>query len=219
MEAFINLITGFGVVAILSVIFAETGLLIGFVFPGDSLLFTAGYLVQENILPINIHLFVLLLFISGVLGETTGYLWGRYFGKKLYNRPDGRIFKREYLEKAETFYKKYGPIAIVLAVFIPIVRTFVPLVAGIGKMDYRKFVPFNVLGVGIWTIGFTYLGYYAGAFLKSKGINVEVAAIIIIFLSVSPMLIHALKDKRRRRAIWGAIKLQATTIFSRKKRK
>jgi membrane-associated protein len=189
MEAFIHLITSFGVAAILFVIFAETGLLVGFVFPGDSLLFTAGFLVQQNLLPINIHLFVLLLFIAGVLGETTGYLWGRRFGKSLQNRPDGRIFKKEYLAKSEAFYKKHGPLAITLAVFVPIVRTFVPLVAGISKMDYRKFMPFNILGVALWTAGFTYLGYFAGAKLREMGINVEVAAILIILLSISPMIL------------------------------
>ncbi len=217
MEAFINFITGFGIIAILFVIFAETGLLVGFVFPGDSLLFTAGFLVQEGLLPINIHLFVILLFIAGVLGESTGYLWGRYFGKKLYTRPDGKIFKKSYLEKSEAFYKKHGPLAIVLAVFVPIVRTFVPLVAGMSKMDYRKFVPFNILGVAFWTAAFTYLGYFAGAQLKRMGINVEVAAIVIILLSISPMFIHALKDKQRRQAIVSAIKIQAQTLFQRKK--
>ena len=218
MEAFINVITGFGVFAILFVIFAETGLLVGFIFPGDSLLFTAGFLVQENLLPINIHLFVVLLFIAGVLGESTGYLWGRRFGKKLYTRPNGKIFKKTYLENAEAFYKKHGPIAIVLAVFVPIVRTFVPLVAGISKMDYRKFVPFNILGVALWTTAFTYLGYFAGVQLKKAGINVELAAIGIILLSISPMFIHLLKDKQRRKAIWSGLKIQARTLFQRKER-
>lgn len=218
MEGFINLITGFGIFAILFVIFAETGLLVGFVFPGDSLLFTAGFLVQQNLLPINIHAFVILLFIAGVLGETTGYLWGKRFGKKLQSRPDGRIFKKEYLAKSEAFYKKHGPLAITLAVFVPIVRTFVPLVAGISKMEYRKFMPFNVLGVALWTSAFTYLGYFAGAQLKKMGINVEVAAILIILLSISPMIIHALREKERRQAIWSGIKLQARTLFAKKER-
>lgn len=217
MESLIHFITNLGVAAILLVVFAETGLLIGFILPGDSLLFTAGFLVQEHYLPINIHLFVLLLFFAGVLGESTGYLWGRHFGKKLYKRPDGRIFKKSYLEKAERFYQKHGPLAIVLAVFIPVVRTFVPLVAGIGKMDYRKFVPFNILGVAIWTTVFTYLGYFAGAQLHKMGINVELAALIIIFLSLSPMVIHALKDKKRRQAIARAVKLQWNTLFTRQK--
>ncbi len=216
MEAFLNLITGFGVFAILLVIFAETGLLIGFVFPGDSLLFTSGFLIQGGYLPINIHLFVLLVFMAGVLGESTGYLWGKRFGKKLQTRPDGRIFKKAYLAKAEEFYKKHGPLAIVLAVFVPVVRTFVPLVAGISKMDYRKFVPFNILGVALWTTIFTYLGFFAGAQLKQWHINVEVAAIGIIILSISPMIIHALKDKKRRQAIWSAVKIQAQTLFKNK---
>jgi membrane-associated protein len=216
MEAFINLIASLGVFAILFVIFAETGLLVGFVFPGDSLLFTSGFLIQQHLLPVDINVFVVLLFIAGVLGETTGYLWGRRFGRRLQSRPDGRIFKKEYLVKAEEFYKKHGPLAIVLAVFVPIVRTFVPLVAGISKMDYRKFVPFNVLGVALWTAGFTYLGYFAGAQLKRMGINVELAAILIILISISPMLIHALKDKKRRQAIWSGIKFQARTIFAKK---
>lgn len=212
MEAFINLITSFGVIAILFVIFAETGLLVGFVFPGDSLLFMAGILSQST-LHINVNLLVVLLFIAGVLGESTGYLWGRRFGKKLQQRKDGRIFKKAYLAKAEEFYKKHGPLAIVLAVFVPVVRTFVPLVAGISKMDYRKFVPFNILGVGLWVAIFTYLGFFAGKFLTDHHVNIELAALAIIFLSISPILIHALSDKKRRQAIWSAIKLQARTIF------
>lgn len=216
MEAFITFIAGLGVLAILFVIFAETGLLVGFVFPGDSLLFTSGFLIQQHLLPININLFVFLLFVAGVIGETTGYLWGRRFGKRLQARPDGRIFKKEYLARAEDFYKKHGPLAIVLAVFIPVVRTFVPLAAGISKMDYRKFIPFNILGVAMWTAGFTYLGYFAGAQLKRMGINVELAAILIILISISPMLIHALKDKKRRQAIWSGIKFQVRTLFSKK---
>lgn len=216
MEAFINFITGFGIFAILFVIFAETGLLIGFVFPGDSLLFTSGFLVQQNILQINIHLFVALLFLAGVLGETTGYLWGKRFGEQLENRPDGRIFKREYLENAQKFYEKHGPLAITLAVFVPIVRTFVPLVAGMSKMHYTRFMPFNILGVAMWTTIFTYLGYFAGAELKKMGVNVELAAIAIILLSISPMIIHALKDKKRRESIWNSIKYQVRTLSGKK---
>lgn len=215
MEAFITFITSFGILAILFVIFAETGLLVGFIFPGDSLLFTAGYLVQEGLLPINIHLFVLLLLVAGIVGESTGYLWGRHFGKSLEHRPDGRLFKKEYLEKANAFYKKHGPLAIVLAVFIPVVRTFVPLVAGISRMDYKKFVLFNILGVSLWVTLFTYLGFFAGAQLKKMGVNVELAAIIIILLSISPMLIHTLKDKKHRDSLANAVKLQLRTIFKR----
>lgn len=119
MEAFINFITSFGIFAILFVIFAETGLLIGFIFPGDSLLFTAGFLVQQGVLPINIHTFVALLFTSAVLGESTGYLFGRKVGRKLFERENSRFFKKDYLIRSELFYQKHGAITIVLACFIP----------------------------------------------------------------------------------------------------
>ena len=213
MEAFIHLITSFGVLAILFVVFAETGLLIGFIFPGDSLLFTSGFLVQEGILPIDINLFVLLLFIAGVLGESTGYLIGRRLGKSLYQREDGRLFKKAHLIKAEKFYKEHGPLAIVVAVFIPIVRTFVPLVAGISKMDYRKFVPFNILGIALWTTIFTYLGFFAGGQLKKMGVNVEVAALAIIFLSFLPVLIGYLKDPARRQVLSEHIQKQLSRFY------
>ena len=216
MEAFINLITGFGVLAILFVIFAETGLLIGFIFPGDSLLFTAGFLVQQGILPINIHVFVALLFLAAVLGESTGYVFGRRVGRKLFDRENSRFFKKEYLIRSEIFYQKHGPITIVLACFIPFVRTFVPIVAGISRMDYRIFIPFNVLGAALWTSSFTFLGYYAGAVLRSWGVNIEVAAILIILLSISPMIIHALKDRNRRLQLIEGIKRQLYVLFRRK---
>ncbi|MFZ1812008.1 MAG: VTT domain-containing protein [Candidatus Saccharimonadales bacterium] len=216
MEAFIHLITSFGVLAILFVIFAETGLLIGFVFPGDSLLFTAGFLVQQGILAINIHLFVALLFLAAVLGESTGYLFGRKVGRKLFERENSRFFKRQYLIRAELFYQKHGAITIVLACFIPFVRTFVPIVAGISRMDYRKFIPFNLLGAALWTGSFTYLGYYAGAVLRSWGVNVEVAAIIIILLSLSPMIIHALKNRERRLQLVKSVQHQIRTLLRRK---
>ena len=195
---YINFITSFGIVAILFVIFAETGLLVGFIFPGDSLLFTAGFLVQQGVLPINIHVFAALLFIAAVLGESTGYVFGRKVGRKLFERENSRFFKKKYLIRSELFYQKHGAITIVLACFIPFVRTFVPIVAGISRMDYRKFIPFNLLGAALWTGSFTYLGYYAGAVLRSWGINVEYAAVMIIALSISPMLVHYFKNRNNR---------------------
>lgn len=213
MEAFINFITGFGVLAILFVIFAETGLLVGFIFPGDSLLFTAGFLVQQGVLPINIHSFVVLLFVAAVLGESTGYIFGRKVGRKLFERENSRFFKKDYLIRSELFYQKHGAITIVLACFIPFVRTFVPIVAGISHMDYRKFIPFNLLGAALWTGSFTYLGYYAGAVLRSWGINVEVAAIIIILLSISPMIVHYFKDHNNRLRLIAGTKRQINTLL------
>ena len=206
MEAFIHFITGFGVLAILFVIYAESGLLIGFVFPGDSLLFTAGYMVQQNILhlgafPFNIRIFVAMLFIAAVLGDSTGYAFGHKVGRKLFDKPNSRFFKKKYLLQAEKFYEKHGALTIVLARFVPVVRTFAPIVAGTSKMHYHTFLAYNLIGGALWVSAFTYLGYFAGAALTKAGVNIEVAALIIIFLSVSPMFIHALKQKETRELI------------------
>lgn len=222
MEALINFITGFGIFAILFVIYAESGLLIGFLFPGDSLLFTAGFLFQQGIfpgaIPINIHVFAFLLFIAASLGQSTGYLFGKKVGRKLFDKENGRLFRKENLVRTEAFYDKHGPVAIVLACFVPIVRTFVPIVAGISKMSYKQFLPFNIIGAFLWTFSFTYLGFYAGRILHAMGINVEMAALIIIVLSISPMLYHALKEPARRKAMWEGTKRELRILLKREKR-
>ena len=216
MEALIHFITGFGILAVILVIYAESGLLIGFFLPGDSLLFTAGFLVQQGIFPIDIHWFVFLLFIAAALGDSTGYEFGKHVGRKLFDKPNSRIFKQKYLHQAEAFYQKHGNLTIVLARFIPIVRTFVPIVAGVSKMSYRHFLAFNLIGGLLWTASFTYLGYFAGAQLQAWGVNVEIAAIVIILLSISPMLYHGLKDKSRRKALWDGMKRETRALFTRK---
>lgn len=218
MEALLNLITGFGIFAVLFVIFAESGLLIGFFFPGDSLLFTAGFLAQQGIFNINIVVFGLLLWIAAMLGESTGYAFGRKVGRKLFERKNSRIFRKERLVAAEEFYKRYGSLTIVLACFVPIIRTFVPIVAGVSKMDVRQFIPFNILGTFLWTQGFTYLGYFAGEQLRKMGVNIEAAALMIIFLSVSPMLYHALKNHGGIRGLWAATKKELAIVFGSRKK-
>ncbi len=220
MEALLNLITGLGVIAVLFVIYAESGLLVGFFLPGDSLLFTAGFLVQQQIGSfghISIHLFAFLLFLCALFGQQTGYFFGKKVGRKLFQRPNSRLFRKENLERTEAFYKKHGHIAIVLACFVPIIRTFVPIVAGVSKMSYREFLPYNFIGAFTWTYSFTYLGYYAGEVLHKIGVNVEVAALIIITLSVAPFFWHALKTKERRQNFWAGAKREFEIIFQRKK--
>lgn len=223
MQGIINLITSIGVIAVLFAVFAESGLMVGFFLPGDSLLFAAGYLVKQGELGgtlglhINIHLFVFLLFLAAAAGQSTGYLFGKKIGRKLFERENTRFFRKENLERTEQFYDKHGPMAIVLACFVPIVRTFVPIVAGISKMTYRQFLPYNLLGAFTWTYGFTYLGYFAGSALNRAGVNVEVAALIIIFLSISPMIIHIVKDPVRRRNMYAGFKREVRTIFSKTK--
>ncbi len=223
MQGIINLITSIGVIAVLFAVFAESGLMVGFFLPGDSLLFAAGYLVKQGELGgtlglhINIHLFVFLLFLAAAAGQSTGYLFGKKIGRRLFERENTRFFRKENLERTEQFYDKHGPLAIVLACFVPIVRTFVPIVAGISKMTYRQFLPYNLLGAFTWTYGFTYLGYFAGSALNRAGVNVEVAALIIIFLSISPMVIHIVKDPVRRRNMYAGFKREVRTIFSKSK--
>lgn len=206
MQWLINLITGLGVIAILATIYAESGLLIGFFLPGDSLLFAAGFLVSQQIIPINIHLLVLLLFLAAALGDNTGYAFGNRVGRKLFNRKDSRFFHADNLKKAEAFYEKHGPKTIVLARFVPFVRTFAPIIAGVSKMKYRQFLVYNLIGSALWVTIFTYLGFYAGGFIERLGINIEVAAIIIIALSLLPAAIHIVREPASRAQIGRALR-------------
>ncbi len=219
MESLIHAITGLGIAAVLLVVYAESGLLIGFVLPGDSLLFTAGYMVNQEILrlfghPLNIHLFVAAIALMAILGDSTGYAFGHKVGRKLFLKPNSRFFKKKYLEQAEQFYQKHGSLTIVLARFVPVVRTFAPIVAGASKMHYNTFLLFNIVGGALWAAIFTYLGYFAGAILTKAGVNIEVTAIIIILISVTPMVIHALKQKSTR----DKLKYQLSVLFSKGKR-
>ena len=219
MESLIHAITGLGIAAVLLVVYAESGLLIGFILPGDSLLFTAGYMVNQEILrlfghPLNIHLFVAAIALMAILGDSTGYAFGHKVGRKLFLKPNSRFFKKKYLEQAEQFYQKHGSLTIVLARFVPIVRTFAPIVAGASKMHYNTFLLFNIVGGALWAAIFTYLGYFAGKILTGAGVNIEVAAIIIILISVAPMVIHALKQKSTR----DKLKYQFSVLLSTGKR-
>jgi membrane-associated protein len=221
----VDLIIGLGIFAVLIVIFAESGLLIGFFLPGDSLLFTAGALYATGILPgnvpINIHFFVVLLFIAAVLGDSVGYWFGRKAGPRIFKKPDARIFKQAHIQNAQNFYEKHGGKTIVMARFVPIVRTFAPIVAGAGKMDYRRFLGFNLIGGFLWTFGITYLGYFAGQALIAAGIEIDSVILpiiaLIILISVLQPAIHILKDKKNRTAIWAGTKKQFALIFGRKK--
>lgn len=208
------------VLIIAIVIFAESGLFIGFFLPGDSMLFTAGFLVLTGVLKFDIHLLVGIVFLAAVLGDGVGYLFGKRIGRKIFNRPNSLVFKQDNLRKAEEFYEKHGPFTIVLARFTPIIRTFAPIVAGVGKMTYKTFLVFNIIGAFLWAAGITYAGYYAGAGLRHMGIDVETVilpiVVLIVFLSILPPAYHILKDKKQREAIWNGTKKQLRTVFSKK---
>ncbi len=201
----VHIITGLGVLAIAAVIFAESGLLIGFFLPGDSLLFTAGFLAHQGVLNINIFVFIFILFVAAALGDNVGYAFGKRIGPRLFRKKDSLLFKQENVQRADEFYEKYGSKTIVLARFIPIVRTFVPIVAGVGKMRYGTFVVFNLIGAFLWAGGVTYIGYYAGQWFKARGLNIDHYLLpiifIIILLSILPPIVHILKDKKQRQLI------------------
>ncbi|MFI1994148.1 DedA family protein [Actinoplanes sp. NPDC020271] len=191
------LISTFGLVGILGIVFAESGLLIGFFLPGDSLLFTAGLLIAGGTyLHQSLWLMCLLVSIAAVAGDQCGYLFGRRFGPSLFHRPDSRLFKQENLSRARDFFAKYGARSIVLARFVPIVRTFTPIVAGASHMRYRRFLLFNVIGGTLWACGVTILGYFLGqiAFVKS---NIEFILIGIVAVSVIPIAVEFLRSRKR----------------------
>jgi membrane-associated protein len=200
------------------IIFAESGLLIGFFLPGDTLLFTSGFLVQAGILNINIAALVVILFTAAVLGDTVGYSFGSRVGRKLFNRKDSKLFKKSHLEAAEKFYEKYGGKTIIFARFVPTVRTFAPIVAGASKMRYRTFLIYNLIGAFLWAGCITMLGYGLGGWFKSRGLNIDqvllpcLAAIVII--SAMPAVIHLIRNPQQRRALWNGTKQQFKDIYA-----
>ena len=220
----VDVIIGLGIFAIIFVIFAESGLLIGFFLPGDSLLFTAGVLYHSGILPGNVPigfpLFLILLFVAAVLGDTVGYWFGKKTGPHIFKKPDARLFKQSHVQKAQNFYEKHGGKTIIIARFIPIVRTFAPIVAGAAKMDYKRFLSFNVIGGFVWTVGITSLGYYVGAAFEAAGMDIDQVLlpiiIGIILLSITPPAVAILKDKKTRTAFWEGIKQEVRSIFAKK---
>ncbi|MDP9354255.1 MAG: VTT domain-containing protein, partial [Chloroflexota bacterium] len=155
-----SLIRTAGYLGLFGIIFAETGLLIGFFLPGDSLLFTAGFLASQDYL--NIWLLVAVCFVAAVSGDAVGYAFGNRVGRRLFQRPESRLFRPEYLRRAEIFFEQHGGKAIILARFMPIVRTFVPIIAGVGAMRYPRFAAFNVIGALLWAVGLPIAGYFLG---------------------------------------------------------
>jgi membrane-associated protein len=181
----------------LGIIFAECGLLIGFFLPGDSLLFVTGLFIANGSIDINIYLGTLLLIIAAIAGNVTGYWIGHHAGPSLFSRPESRLFRQEYVDKTNQFFAKYGARAIVLARFVPIVRTFITATAGIGRMDFRRFFVFSAIGGILWAGSMTLAGYFLGSFEFVKD-NLELIVIGVVFLSIIPMLYEYIRHRRAR---------------------
>jgi membrane-associated protein len=190
-----TLIKAFGLIGILVIVFTESGLLFGFFLPGDSLLFTAGLLSATGNLP-PIWVLLATIPIAAIAGDQVGYAIGRKFGPPLFNRPDSRFFRREYVDRSAAFFEKYGPRTVVIARFVPIVRTFVPVMAGTSRMRYRVFVTYNIIGGLLWGSGVPLLGYLLGEIEFVRN-NIEPILILIVLISVTPVFIELFRARRR----------------------
>jgi membrane-associated protein len=200
-----HLIEVVGLIGIFAIVFAESGLLVGFFLPGDSLLFTAGFLASapssvDDSLHLPLGWLLLGCFVAAVTGDQVGYLFGRRVGPALFRRPDSRFFKQDNVDKAQGFFDRYGAKTIVLARFVPVVRTFAPIVAGVSRMNYRTFVTFNVVGGFAWSIGITLLGYFLGQ-VEVIEQNLELAILSIVAISVVPIALELWKAHKERRSV------------------
>jgi membrane-associated protein len=192
----VQIIKSLGYFGVWGIIFAESGLLIGFFLPGDSLLFTAGFVASQKLL--NIWVLVIGAFLCAVLGDNVGYATGHRFGRRLFQKEDSWLFHKKHLVKTTNFYQKHGKKTLVLARFVPIVRTFAPIVAGIGAMHYRTFMSYNLIGGLLWTFGITLLGFFLGKSLPGEQVDKFLLPIIglIIVVSLVPSILHVVKENK-----------------------
>ncbi len=199
-----HLIDLFGLLGIFAIVFAESGLLIGFFLPGDALLFTAGFFASgpasvDESLHLPLIPLILGIWVAAVVGDQVGYAFGKRVGPALFKRSDSRFFKQENVAKAEEFFERHGPRAIVLARFVPIVRTFVPITAGVSNMEYRAFVRWNIIGGTIWAFGVTLLGYFLGQ-VDLIADHIELTIIAVVGVSLLPIALEVLRHRRAAKA-------------------
>jgi membrane-associated protein len=186
-----QLLEAFGTIGLFVIVFAESGILAGFFLPGDSLLFTAGLLASQGVL--NLPVIAVGCFVAAVAGDQVGFLIGRRAGPALFRRPESRFFQKKNVERAEAYFAQHGPRTVVLARFIPIVRTFTPVVAGVGNMEYRTFVTYNVVGGFLWGVGVTVLGYVLGESIPDIERYLLPAVLVIVTVSFVPVALELLK--------------------------
>ncbi len=196
-----ELIRSLGLVGIIAIVFAESGLLIGFFLPGDSLLFIAGYIASGPAKYPDLHLPLIPLligaFAAAVIGDQVGFTIGAKAGPRIFDRPDSRLFKRAHVERAHAFFEKHGPKTIVLARFVPVVRTFVPVVAGVGDMDRKTFTIYNVIGGAAWAVGITLLGYFGGQ-IRLLNEHIELAVLGVVAISLLPIAFELIRARGAR---------------------
>jgi membrane-associated protein len=197
-----DLLASGGILLLGAIVFAESGLLIGFFLPGDSLLFIAGFFSSSaaaEVSDVKLSLPLVILVSTGmaIIGDQVGYIIGNKAGPAMFNRPKSRLFDPAHVVKAQSFFDKYGARTIILARFIPIVRTFAPVVAGVGNMHYRTFVRYNIIGGILWGTGLPLLGYFLGQFEIVKN-NIEIAVLVVVAISVLPVAIEFINHRRKK---------------------
>ena len=212
-----SLLRTFGYAGIFSIIFAESGLLAGFFLPGDSLLFTAGFLASQGVF--NIVILCVITFFAAVIGDNVGYHFGKRVGPRAFKKEDSLVFSKENVEKSQKFFAKHGGKSIILARFVPLGRTFVPVIAGIGEMNYRRFFAFNVIGGFIWAVGVTVLGYFLGSIIPDVDKYLLPIAALIILVTIVPGLWHLLKDQEKRAMYMSHAKKSLNKVKNRKAKK
>jgi membrane-associated protein len=194
-----TVLSGWWIYAVMAaIIFSENAFLLGFVLPGDSLLFTLGVVAGSG--KINIFLLIGLLLIAAIAGDSTGYYLGKKTGPRIFSRPDSRLFKQEYVHRTQEFFEKYGGKAVVIARFLPVIRSFTPFMAGVGNMPYPTFFFYNVIGSAAWVLLFTILGYTLGN-VPIIANNIEKAIILIVALSFTPPIIEYIRHRRRSKKV------------------
>ena len=184
-----KIVQTFGYAGLTALVFVETRLLIGFFLPGDSVLVTAGLLASNGAMNINIYLLGALLTVAAIVGDTVGYHIGKASGPKLFTREDSLLFNKKHLVKAHEFYERHGGKTVVIARFMPIVRTFAPVVAGMGGMSYARFVTYNVLGAFLWVWSMLFTGYFLGRYVPGIDKHIDLVIVVVIFLSILPAII------------------------------
>ncbi len=183
-----------GLLGVVAIVFAESGLFFGFFFPGDSLLFTAGFLASQGLM--SPWLLLIGVFVAAVAGDSVGYAFGARTGAAIFSKENSLFFNKKYPERAQAFYDKYGKKTIILARFVPVVRTFAPIVAGVGHMRYRTFLVYNIIGGALWTLLLAGGGFVLGNTLPGASKYINLIVIAIIVLSIIPPILHIIKEKR-----------------------
>lgn len=211
----VDTIVGAGILVVAAVVFVESGLLIGFFLPGDTLLFSAGLIASQG--EVSLPWLIVATSLAAILGDNVGYSIGRRAGPRIFKKKDGILFHQDHLQRAEKFYEAHGGKTVTIARFVPIVRTFAPVVAGAGKMPRRRFMMYNIAGGVFWCTSMILLGYWLGSKIPGLDHYIEYVLIGVIVISLLGSFAHVLRDEKTRQAMWAGIKNQASKLALNKK--